>query len=392
MLKREFVIKHPIFINPFCGYAIIWLLTVAMYSISPSKLNVPMNFEVLFFVFISVAISLLVSLFFNQKYKNKSFIVKYNFKYRKITAVILIILYLLEFYYSGQIPLLSSLQANVSYKEFGIPTLHVVISTFSIFYAIYNGFQFIVFKQVGSLLSLALPFMFFVLIFSRGMIILVVFSLICIFMCQAKINFKTVVLLILLLLFGAWSFGVLGNIRMGYAWNDTGYFLSVAEIDYDRYSLLAPFFWVEEYLVCSFRNLLYNSTYTPSGDVTGVLYCIIPDFLSKRIFSGLNVDIHLVRPELTTGTAFSFSYLSMGMVGMMTVFLTYMVVGILLMNIKMKGEYKIVIFSLLMYCFCLSIFDNMLFYSGQSFVIIFALIFAFWNRLKGSYLNYKVLI
>lgn len=364
-------ILSPCIINPFFYYALFWSITLFIYFISPSKLSVGLDENLLRFLWGTIIISIIIAFFFNVHYKNKKIKLKY-YKQKSSIRIVLILLYMLEFLYCKSIPLLS----GKSYIDFGIPTLHVIIVTLSCYYAIKNYFQFITFRNREDLVNLLIVVAYFILIFSRGMLLFLAAIAIALTLYDKKINIKYIVLAGILGIVIAWLFGVAGNLRSGYQWNDSSLIICFGQVNLAHDSLFGPFVWVEEYLICSLRNLNYNITHVAvENSLMGQLYCMIPDFISKRAFGGYEVIPKLQVPIFTTSTMYAKTYISLGYLGMIMNFILYFLVYYIFVRVNMIDmSNKIVGYAVLSLIYALSIFNDMLWYSGYSFALVYCLI------------------
>lgn len=364
-------ILSPCIINPFFYYALFWSITLIVYFISPSKLAVDLDENLLHFLWCTIIISIIVACFFNVHYKNKKIKLKY-YKQKSSIRLVLILLYVLEFLYCKSIPMLS----GKSYIDFGIPTLHVIIVTLSCYYAMKNYFQFITFKKREDLVNFLIVVAYFILIFSRGMLIFLATIAVALTLYDKKINIKYIILAGVLGVAFAWLFGVAGNLRCGYQWNDSSLILYFGQVDLAHDSILGPFIWVEEYLTCSLRNLNFNITHvTVKNSLIGQLYCMIPDFISKRLFLGYEIIPKLQAPIFTTSTMYAKTYISLGYAGMIMNFMLYFLIYFIFRRVNMIDmSNKIIGYAILSLIYALSIFNDMLWYSGYSFALVYCLI------------------
>ncbi len=374
-------------LNPFLYYAVFWATSLLLYIISPSKINFDLDEGLLIFLLSTIILSSLFALMFDNHFKNRSYIFRF-YPQKKIVTIILIILYISEFAYSKTVPAFS----GSTYKNFGIPTLHVIIATFSIYYSIKNFFQFITFRQPACLINYLIVISYFILIFSRGTLLYIAIVSAILTFYDKKIRTKYIFSLIILSVLVCWIFGITGNIRSGYKWNDSSMILNFAQIDYDGHSIFAPFFWVEEYLTCSLRNLNYNIiNFSPNYSLLGQLYNTIPDFISKRILDGYGVSPKLVFPAFTTCTMYTSVYYSLGYIGMIHNYLSYLFVYLLYGSSKFSDQgNRLVGFSMLSFVFALSTFDDMMRYSGYSFALVYCLIMGIMPSLRRYIPTFKL--
>lgn len=376
-------IVTPSIINPFFWYAVTWTLSLYLYNISKSRLNIPLALGTKEFIASTIIISIALAIGVNLYLKNKEATIKY-IEPSTIGVCFLWVLYLADFLYSRTVPLFSHL-----YKNFGFPTLHVISVTFGTYYCIRSIFQFLIFKEKKDIKVATIILLYYVLIFSRGLIVFILIASILPYIATKRISFKQVAIIVMVAIVGAWVYGIVGNIRSGMDWNDSGLILGVAEIKANRFSLTAPFYWVDEYLINSLRNLNYNIAQVPvNNSFSGFIYFFIPDFISKRLVSSIPQGAVLVKEEFTTTTMYGNLYACSGYLGMIINYITYAICGLIAILAKTKNSlFKFLGMAIMSFLFMLSMFDNMLWYSGFSFALVWIVIVALFK----PYL-YKVII
>ena len=70
-MSKKIKLKNCFFINPFFAYSISWIVSVIAYIISPAKINLPLDNNLLFFIFITSFISFFFGIFFQIKFRKK---------------------------------------------------------------------------------------------------------------------------------------------------------------------------------------------------------------------------------------------------------------------------------------------------------------------------------
>lgn len=382
--EREIIIKNPILINPFFFYSISWCVTFFLYFISPSQLNTSLDIFLIFFIVVTIGISSFFAIRFNKKYKNKKYKIK-NKRQSALFYIIMATLLIYEFLYSHNVPVIAALRGlNSNYQDFGIPTIHVIIVTITSLICINSYFRFKLFKEKIDLFISLIFFSYYILIFSRGMMILILLCILCLYFVDKIIKPIYLIYAGFFMIMLCWFFGILGNLRVSGEWNNSEMILQMGEIEKNSHALLSPFYWVEEYIICSLRNLNYNiANITPTYSISDFLYVTLPDFISKRIMDGNTIYVKKLMDYFTSLTTYSLHYSAFGYLGMIFEFLNYLIVGIILDKFKFSNAiYKFSILTIASVLFGLSIFDAMLQYSGYSFTLI-------WGIIGGSYIVSK---
>lgn len=378
-MTKKIKIVNSWIINPFFYYTLFWSVALILYSLSPSKLNLPLDEGLLVFLLVTIFFASLLSIGFNFYFKNKCYVFAF-YPQKKLVTFILMLLYVADFCYSKTIPMFN----GAEYMNFGIPTIHVFIVTFSIYYAVKNYFQFLFFKKRECFVNFLIVDAYFALIFSRGILMFILFSAVALTLVDKTIKVKHLILVSFLVVLGCWIFGITGNIRSGAKWNDSGMILRFAQIDFEENSIMAPFFWVEEYLICSLRNLNYNIVLcSPNFSLLSNLYNILPDFIAKRVLPQYATKHLLVFPGFTTCTMYTNVYHSFGFLGMVLNYFIYILMTFIFRYIHFADKSnRIIGFAMMSFIFALSMFDDMLRYSGYSFALIYCLIMGIAPNLR----------
>jgi len=381
-------IRNPWIINPFFYYGLMWILALIGYELSPSEYCLELDNGLFIFLLLTILIAMVFSIVFNQRLKNKCILINYN-KPSNVIVVTLILFFALEFTASGGAPLLSYLLNNggITYNDFGIPTLHVIIITFALFCIVRYSFQYLMFRQKKDLFIIAITFLYFILIYSRGIIVFSLIPIVLIYLIDKKISLRNIFGILFLFMGVSWIFGVLGNLRVGSSWNDTSYIFRIAGVDADGSLWYAPAYWVLEYLTCSLRTLNFNILEVPSAySLIDMFYHFMPDFLAKRLFIE-----PIIRPTLqlswcTTYSMYGASFATYGYIGMVLKFISYVVFGLIFYCTQFKDfSYKIIGLCLLSSLYVFSVFTDILMYSGYSFSLFYVLLFGKFRFKNFSY-------
>ncbi len=389
--------------NPFFIYVIAFLVPILLYLLDWSYLYPPLSPQLLLFFAVTFFISLMLGGYINTKgaLQYLGQIKKPNLKF---VLIGLTIANGLDFAYERQIPLFSiiSLITQDNYGTFGIPTFAVVVSTLGSFMTTYLFNCYLVTKEKKYLFASMYLFIFPVLIFSRGTILLNLSNVLFLYLFsrkkgKAKIYLRLVFFLLLVLL----VFGYAGNLRTNNQSNKDESLsreimidLGKAKPSFVNSSIPPEFFWSYIYISSPLANLqedinTYPVEYTPTTVFRYFNYELIFDSISKRIGSVVGIDKiynNLIAPYLTVGTIYSGSYTNLGWIGMIITFVFLM--GILLLYVtllKPTNPYYATGIAVLNTLVLFNLFDNMIAFTALSFQLLYPFLFSI--KLKKNQSN-----
>ena len=388
--------KH-IFLNPFYWFAFVWSAVLVLYQFRWTTLYGDLDASLLLFFLITILLSVVLGIFFGRMLKK----VKIEYyrplkKTRRIIIWSIVIGFLLEFLYVRHIPIIDELtHSSYTYMDFrGIPTFHVFLVTFAEFAAVYFFYCFCFEtdrKEKRTFLWLALiPFALITTLYNRAALINIIFMCMLIKLSTLKkIKIRYIVFVVILALVVLFGFGVFGNIRSGAKWNDSSYIITVAHIDVDKYPSFLPkeFIWAYVYLVSPLGNLNDQViNVVPNYRLDGILYYILPDALSKRIFPSVDTSFVLSQPLLTVCTGFAGIYKYGGMFGMLLMYACLGLLALLVARITLKRSDSFMVSIVLICCMTfLMFFDNIFNFTGFTFSLVYSIAITFIkNRKRGK--------
>lgn len=376
---------NKLFINPFFCYSFAFLISLSLYQLNWSDIYPELSTSILLFLLVTILISLLLSVLFNILFDKKITTLNRLFTKRNSYAISFFITigFLLEFVYSGNIPLLwAILGFPFNYKEFGIPTFHVFLLPYASAFVILSFYRYLCNKDNRYNLFSMLYVMFLIsLIVNRAALMVIILSMILIYSYK-KFSYRKIIALSLFMLVIIYIFGVIGNKRMisqGYENEFAVLDVAVASSNFRESLIPNEFFWGYLYSTVSIANLenqIYLYSEKSVGDSLDVVaYDVMPDFISKRLISEdkqILFKPELIKDELTTSTIYGRAIKINGYTGAVILY-AYMCIFIFLSVILSPREYILPVCSIVSTMCALSIFSNMIVFSGvilQIFLII----------------------
>jgi hypothetical protein len=388
--------KTKWFTNPIWVYSWIWILVMLVYNLRWSNYYNNLSLKLIYFFVITFFFSFLGGYILEISKKNKFKEIPVS-NYNLTLLLFLWVGYILEFLYSGGIPLLLVLKGSFgNYKDFtGIPTFHVILASYTIFLGVYFFHQFISTKTNKKLLLfLILAVLPNLLVINRGAVIITLIACLIIYlMKQYIVKIAKIIKIVLGILVVLFLFGNLGNLRNELSADNKEYILSLGGATDEFISGNVPFeyYWGYLYIASPLGNLdnLVNN-YDPKFDIHNVpnlMFEFTPDFISNRLRLMFNdgqiedISNYLVVESLNAPTVYFRSYFLLGWLGMWSMFSFSMFsVFFYLFILPSSGKYYLTGLGILSSIIILNTFGNMWISSGT--VLIWPLIFSLFDKIK----------
>ena len=328
-------------LNCFYWYSITWAFVLLLYSLRLSLFNRVLDFELLLFLILTIFISFFVGYVNKRKFNYSCNAIDYGLK----PIIIIIILFVLNFIYARSVPIISILSGSQVYREFdSIPILYVMLNGISFYYGInyFNAYLNLKEHKRRNFICFLIINVLFLLVFSRSTIIFLFGGAFILYIMSKrnnnKSNYKPIGkkygLIIFFVILTLYAFGVLGNIRMGYKYNDNSYIQRIGL--YNNYPNFLPkeFMWSYSYLTSPLANLNNNvKNKNNSFNIKGVFSELINRTIAKRIMPDLKygedlaVEIGLEKEYFSASTGFFSMYTYGGFIGMTLQYIVLIIIS-----------------------------------------------------------------
>jgi hypothetical protein len=380
--------------NPNFIYVITFTAPFLVYFLGWSTLYPSITIELLAFYLFTFSICLFTGYIVNRY-------VPFHFnyipvsKYNTFIISFIILFFVADCVYARQIPLFSISSGDESYeggKTFGIPTVHVIMVTFTLFYSLYVFHQYISNKGRKLFMLFLLTLLPFIFLLQRSNIMYIAIGAMVIFVLSLKkVAVKKLILIGLFSLFSIFIFGYLGNLRS--ANGDSTFIPRMSGVtdDFLKGPIPNEFYWGYLYIASPVANLQHNinTEINVRPDLKSfIVYEMIPDFITKKANIYLDVhqrSFHQLNSFLNVGTIYANSYSYLAWPGL---FLMYGYL-ILLMNyyyivLSKLGKYKVTGIALMFNLIAFSNFSNTIQFSAFSIQLLFPIIFSIVNQFIKS--------
>jgi hypothetical protein len=372
--------------TPFAAYAAGFAVAISVYSLGYSDLYPPLQPSLIWFL-VSTSLVCIYLASLAGKVVNTPPDARERFGLHLAMFVLIFLVFSAEVVASGGIPLLLLAPTSVlSYKDFGIPTLHVAFVGFCYFFAVY-WFDLYILGQGRRYLALCIPaFGTSLLIVNRGAFITMLIAMTVVYVRRRGINRR------LLLAFSAavalvlWGFGLLGELRTNSVSGES-VILAIGKPS-DKFvnsDVPTELFWTYLYTSDPLANLQLNITDRTAEDSPGLYFILefLPDFVSKRILSEADMAATvplLITEQLNVSTMYGSSFLLMGWLGAILTFVYFLFVSIVCLLVLQRSKYFVATLGILTAMAFLDIFDNMFIYSGGILPVIVGLFLNTFER------------
>lgn len=372
--------------NPNFIYIITFVVPFLFYTLQWSTIYPPLSPQLLGFYLLTFIIAFAAGILVDKLpgFTYKPIPV---FRYNSLVIFFLYVLYALDCWYMGFVPLLAFYAGNASYAgglEFGIPTIHVLLVTFTLFFAIYLFHQFLSSRKWSVLLSYLSTFIPLILTSQRSSIMyIVIASAFTFVISQRRIAVKKVVRLGVFAIIVLYLFGFLGNLRS--ANGDSTFIPRNSGVKEEFLESWIPneFYWSYLYIASPVANLQNNinieQNVVPNYPEFFV-FEMIPDFLAKKIIQNYSLvrrEFNQINPFLNVGTIYArpFSYLSWA--GMFIIFFYLMILmNLYYLVIRQSYMYGTTGLAMMFSMIALGNFDNSIMWSAYSFPLFYPFLFS----------------
>lgn len=393
--KKNNVVKTKFILNPFLWFTLVWLFVLVLHTFNFSRAYPATSNAMYSFLIAVLIISLILAIIYHHFFLKR--LTHINITSYPIWAPIIVayVILLAEVIVSRQLPLVSVFLKLTTYKDFGVPILSGFMYSFCIFLSLICSIKLVYGEgnKWKNFIALLLSYGRFVLVYSRGGLVICALITLVILLSKIRIAWWWIPVLLVLAIVFLRLFNIIGNIRMGYAWNDSSYLLEISQFKKMYYGL-KDFSWGIIYLDTPLGNLLYNERYVkPLYDYNGLIAQLFPSVISERLFPDFDPELTLAIPNLTVSSMFAGGYKYYGYAGMIVIYVE-MVLIVLISSLLCKKENFALLgaASFLSLLCAMSFFDNMFYSSGNSFALIYLIIYLFFFYKKKPSLNYVVLV
>lgn len=373
-------------------YAAIWIVVLMFYCFGWSEFSMSMEPELLVFILFTVIVSLVISYFCkNEKYAK----IKKPSNKTGIITVVLIACFFLNFLYGGYIPLFGIASGRNEYQSYpGIKGLLPFCISFSMYYyfvLVYHYFSFkkkrYIFEALGIILC-------FLLMYSRSSILYCILGTVVEWLLLKKnlrsIRFIYVIIAFVLAIIAIWLFGVLGNIRSGYAWNDCSYIEMLGKFKNYPNWLSKQFMWGYLYIITPLANLNYNVAQAHHVmEFDRFLVCLVPEFISNRFFADLVTTSEnqtlLIESYFNAQSTYVETYYSLGIIGCYLNYFAFLILLTIVNKIrKICTPFSVVPSTVLTIFFTLSFFYNVFYYTLPTMIVAWCVLHMICKRMFKS--------
>lgn len=377
-------ISNQSLLNPFFLYVLSWGCVLILYSFNWSSILPNLKLPLLFFLFITAFIMFVLFLRTRQNKKYLFTAIKVNGQYDKLIKNYLLLSYALliwEFISFGSIPIFAY-SGNVSedlYWQFGIPLVNVfVVNSFAVI-CLFSAYCFASAKKrkyvIYVLLSLIPP----ILCMQRGIAMNQIIGATLIVLVCIKINIKTILFTAIFIIVGLFFFGIMGNHRTKSS--ETMLVIGQPTNNFLELGIPNEFLWSYIYAASPVGNLqnIINKRKTFPDKSSGIdnflILSIYPQFIGKHMKSYDDEPKYLIIGSLTVCTTYGKSYVTLGWPGMILMFLYIIVLYLFCIKLIDKNSpFRIPLLAVLCIMSVMSVFDNMVHYTGilpQVIILLF---------------------
>ncbi|QVI33929.1 hypothetical protein KG086_08975 [Lacticaseibacillus chiayiensis] len=399
--------------NPYYIFIIDWVLIIFLYRLQWSSIYPNISLSLYLFLILSCMIAIVLSRLYPKSIDKAVSYAQISLQQQTLYrtfAIFLLTFCFAEGFYSKGFPLFG----QVSYQEFGIPVLHVIVQITNTFFSI-RLLDLIIrykFKYMSVNISFCISILSFILQFSRGTIVIVAGSGVFLFLVyhhtSSGIRWYSKFLLTLAIFIGLYFFGVAGDHRLsqgldgmrGDAQSSLIMQFTSASPEFTMSKIPKPFYWSYLYATSPLANLqetisanagtkhtsengLNIETFKPLDYAIRVF---TPDIISSHVLQPLDLQPVEIAPQLTVASAFFVPYMYYGFLGMIIYVFVLLIIPLAYVKLvnRIAPTYLPIAHSLMMITMLLTPFDNMIAFSGLSVLFVFPILLGIFTNTENK--------
>jgi oligosaccharide repeat unit polymerase len=289
-------------INPALIYAYIWLLAIFLYTRYWSDIFLPLSDATLSYILGSIVVVglawVVTTIVFIDKlgpFKKNINLTKFSLRVNK---KILFLTYfwcvfsIVELLYHRDLPILAVFgMGNMTYHDYGIPSLHGLLSAIMLSLSMYALYLLIQTKNKKYLFLYMLTILPYILTMNRGGITSLLVQGLFVLLLFKRVNISLIVKLTVFIFIFILIFGFLGEIRNV---NTSGDIYAVFQISSNYPDFLPKgFMWIYMYLTTSINNLenIISSFDDWNFEPFFILFGMLPTFIRNALSNPHSVDL-----------------------------------------------------------------------------------------------------
>lgn len=370
-------------LNFYYVYAATWGTILFLYLLGWSSLNAALNPVLLFFFLVTIILSLVLGMRWKKR-----------FVYREIApsklpvwAIALILgCGVIGYAQLGFVPIANILNGTYVYQDMLdadasiFRTIGLVGSEFGCGYQFVRILQF---RQKSDFVKLGLFLLYLVSFGSRGPLVICILTCSIVYVSHRRIRLTPLRALVafFLIVIVLWLFGILGNMRQGYDWDDCSYIYLLG-----YYEGLWPdfmpkeFCWAYSYLTSPLANLNYSLNTAIQVDPVNFCYDFLPMMLSKRLPLYEVVEPPLQVPYFNVSSVWSNYYMHLDLMGLFLGYLLQVCMLEVWIKLARGSEHEGLMMAYCSQCVILSFFVNSFAYPTMGYPAILLACICIWKR------------
>lgn len=396
-------------INPFIIYSLSWLLVLLIYNLNWSYLLPQLSFELKAFLWLSILLSFITGVLFHYKKVFSYKVISKTPNLPKIKKILFLIwsLLIIEFIFAGGIPILGYItgERNISYTDFGLPIIHVlVINSFELLfiylcYCYYSTTDKVIKKKIALYIFLSvLPY---ILIFNRMGLMTCFLAYMLLFILSKKSLWKILIKITLSSTICIYLFGIAGDLRLDTA-TAKNIILELGEAtpEFKNSSIPKELFWGYLYISSPLANCQYtinqkkNFNFESNSILGFCLFELTPEIISKRLAETYSIkreEAILINSTFNVSSVYAQSYNYLGWYGMIFMyFFMYIFIFISMLLIPKESPYHLCGIIVIDIIIIFNIFSNMFVFMGVVPQVLFTIILSinfFIRRIRQKYIT-----